>query len=144
MAKLLPGWLPLSLHHKILKRNPGTSLSRSGWENTLVLSSIPPGKVPEALIFLFAKSRQMAILHQISGENYLTEYSHFREPCCLLTILRKRKDCWKFHQGNSWKLKKKSPHFEEESYEIPKILGGFGQSFGFLRLKLAYLASYSF
>jgi hypothetical protein len=39
---------------------------------------------------------------------------------------------------------KKSPHLEEESYEIPKILGGFGQSSGFLLLKLAYLASYSF
>jgi hypothetical protein len=36
-----------------------------------MLSRIPPGKVPEALIFFLAKSRQMATLHQISGESYL-------------------------------------------------------------------------
>jgi hypothetical protein len=30
-------------------------------------------------------------------------------------------------QGNYWKfVPKKLPHFEEESYEIAKIFGGFG------------------
>jgi hypothetical protein len=78
-----------------------------------------------------------------------------------LTILRKKKTAFRYDkispfwvlekspnyqhgQGNSWKFSKKSPHFEEESYEIPNISGGFGQSSGFLLLKLAYLASYSF
>jgi len=34
-------------------------------------------------------------------------------------------------KGTFWNLKKKSPHYEEEDYEIVKIFGGFGKLFNF-------------
>jgi hypothetical protein len=41
-------------------------------------------------------------------------------------------------KGTIWKVSKESPHFEEKQFEITNLfLGGFGQSFSFLLLKIA-------
>jgi hypothetical protein len=45
-------------------------------------------------------------------------------------------------KGTFWEnFPKKLSHFEEESYEIATIFGGFGQVFSFILLKSPYLAT---
>ncbi len=152
----------LKKYIKSLKETLHPSCSGCQHENLSNTCQSRPRKWPEKQWFFWSNGA-------IWGNFLLKiEVSHrilpFQKTLCLLTIWWKKGRLLKSSdfcgdtilileiksqatntvKGIPGNVQKKSPHFEEGSYEIPKILGGFGQISDFLLLKLAYLASYSF